>query len=62
MTPLRSGAPLPLARPVAHSGGHTACPVELRQLKGQRTAYAELLAAFEATQRLFERGYANLMR
>jgi hypothetical protein len=55
------------ARYVKHAleltrAGHTAGPTELGQLKGLRTAYEELLAAFEATQRLIERGYANLMR
>ena len=42
--------------------GHKASPDELEQLKGLRLAYEEMLAAFEATQRLIERGYANLGR
>lgn len=40
--------------------GHRASAAELDQLKGLRLAYDELLAAFEATQRLIERGYANI--
>jgi cell division protein FtsB len=40
--------------------GHRANAAELDQLKGLRLAYDELLAAFEATQRLIERGYASI--
>jgi hypothetical protein len=40
--------------------GHRANTAELDQLKGLRLAYDELLAAFEATQRLIERGYASI--
>lgn len=40
--------------------GHKASAAELDQLKGLRFAYEELLSAFEATQRVIERGYVNM--
>lgn len=53
------------ARYVKHAleltkAGHKASAAELDQLKGLRLAHDELLAAFEATQRLIERGYADI--